>query len=263
MIRSTSNKVRFHVRFRGTCFALIAATLTSCGGLADRRDKPAAGAMAPILLFDGAGASAGDVASVKKILDDNRLHYSTVNTSRLNQMSQSQMQEYRLLIVAGGNYIEIGRGLSASATTNVRNAVRGGMHYFGICAGAFFAGNSGFNGLDLTEGVRFRFYSAADRGIRKAAVAIAVDGAPTLEHYWEDGPQLTGWGAVVGKYPDGTPAIVEGAFGNGWVILTGVHTEAPESWRRGMTFKTPASTGNAYAGKLIRAALDHTPLSHR
>ena len=32
---------------------------------------------------------------------------------------------------------------------------------------------------------------------------------------------------MVGKYPDGTPAIVEGTFGNGWVILSGVHPEAP------------------------------------
>jgi hypothetical protein len=68
------------------------------------------------------------------------------------------------------------------------------------------AGNSGYyNGLNLTSGVRFGFYSAEERGIRKAAVAIAVAGGPTLDQYWEDGPQFTGWGAVVGKYPDGTP----------------------------------------------------------
>ena len=103
------------------------------------------------------------------------------------------------------------------------------------------------NGLNLTSGVKFGFYAAEDRGIRKAAVPIAVAGAPTLDQYWEDGPQFTGWGAVVGKYPDGTPAIVEGTFGSGWVILTGVHPEAPASWRRGMTFTTPASADNAYA----------------
>jgi hypothetical protein len=39
--------------------------------------------------------------------------------------------------------------------------------------------------------------------------------------------QFTGWGAVIGKYPDGTPAIVEGTFGSGWVILTGVHPGGP------------------------------------
>jgi glutamine amidotransferase-like uncharacterized protein len=78
----------------------------------------------------------------------------------------------------------------------------------------------------------------------------------------EDGPQFTGWGAVVGKYPDGTPAIVEGTCGKGWVILTGVHPEAPANWRRGMTFTTPASVDHAYAATLIDAALHGTCLPH-
>ncbi|MDQ6708482.1 MAG: hypothetical protein M3Z85_21190 [Acidobacteriota bacterium] len=136
------------------------------------------------------------------------------------------------------------------------------MNYLGICAGGFFAGDSGYNGLNLTSGVRFRFYAAEARGIRKAAVAIATAGAPTLDQYWEDGPEFTGWGAVIGKYPDGTAAIVEGTFGSGWVILTGVHPEAPADWRRGMTFVTPVSVDNAYAATLIDAALNRTSLSH-
>ena len=64
------------------------------------------------------------------------------------------------------------------------------------------------------------------------------------------------------KYSYGTPAIVEGSSGKGWVILCGVHPEAPESWRRGMTFATPASIDNAYAGRLIDAALHGTCLPH-
>jgi hypothetical protein len=105
-------------------------------------------------------------------------------------------------------------------------------------------------------------YSAENHGIRKAAVGIAVVGAPTLEHYWEDGPQVTGWGSVVGKHPDGTPAIVEGTFGSGWVILSGVHPEAPERWRRGMSFNTPASVDNAYAAAMIQAALNRSSMAN-
>jgi hypothetical protein len=73
---------------------------------------------------------------------------------------------------------------------------------------------------------------------------------------------LTGWGAVVDKYPDGMPATVEGSFGNGWVILTGVQPEAPASWRRGMDFMAPAEIDNAYAATLIRAALNRLWLPH-
>ena len=85
--------------------------------------------------------------------------------------------------------------------------------------------------------------------------------ASAIDHYC-DGPELTGWGTVVAKYRDGTPAVVEGKSGQGWVILVGVHPEAPETWRRGMTFGTPASVANAYAGTLVRAALTRTLLPH-
>lgn len=178
-------------------------------------------------------------------------------------MSESQLREYRLLIVPGGNFEEMGNGLTASTSTNIRGAVRKGLNYLGICAGAFFAGNSPYNGLNLTSGARFGFYSAEAQGVRKAPpVAITTADGQTLDHYWEDGPQLTGWGVIVGRYPDGTPAVVEGTVGDGWVILTGVHPEAPANWRGAIEFKTPANLDNAYAATLIRAALNREWLAH-
>ena len=232
---------------------LIPIAFTAC--------TPAPG-IAPILLFNGTGTSANDVAAVEAVLNSSRLNYTTANSSQLNQMGESRIREYRLLIVPGGNFVDIGNSLTSSTTASIRNAVRNGLNYLGICAGAFFAGDSPYNGLNLSSGVRFHFYSAENRGIRKAAVAIAGAGTPTLDQYWEDGPELTGWGAVVGKYPDGSPAIVEGTFGSGWVILTGVHPEAPAGWRRGMNFITPAGVDHAYAATLIHSALKGASLPH-
>ena len=177
-------------------------------------------------------------------------------------MSDGEIRGSRLLIVPGGNFEKIGNSLSTNASVNLRNAVEHGLNYLGICAGAFFAGNSPYNGLNLTAGARFRFYAAEAQGIRKTAVAITNAGGETRDQYWEDGPQLTGWGEVVDRYPDGTPAVVEGSFGSGWVILTGVHPEAPASWRRGLEFRTPAEVDQAYAAKLIRAALERQVLPH-
>ena len=177
-------------------------------------------------------------------------------------MSESQLMAYRLMIVPGGNYITMGDSLTPGTTANIQNAVQGGLNYLGICAGGILAGNATCNNLNLTSGVRFGFYAEVNRGIHKAAVAIDFVDAPALEHYWEDGPEFTGWGEVVGKYPDGTPAIVQGTSGMGWVILCGVHPEAPANWRSGMTFATPASVDNAYAGTLIEAALNRTRVGH-
>src|SRR6266446_1314235 len=232
---------------------LIPLAMTGCA-------PPVSNTVPPILLFNGNGTSANDVAAVETILKDCHLDYFTVNSQQLNGMSESQLMSYRLLIVPGGNYITMGDSLSPSTTANIHNAVQGGLNYLGICAGGLLAGKASCNSLNLTSGVRFAFYAEVNRGIHKAAVSIARVGAPALDHYWEDGPQFTGWGAVVGKYPDGTPAIVEGTSGKGWVILCGVHPEAPENWRRGMTFTTPASVANGYAGTLIDAALHGTLL---
>ncbi len=236
---------------------LLSTAFTACGL---RADKDVAGDLAPILLFNGKGTSSNDVAAVETVLESNHLVYSTANSTRLNRMTEVQLRGHRLLIVPGGNFVDIGNSLTAATSANIRNAVQNGLNYLGICAGGFFAGNSPYNGLNLTSGVQFHFYSAEARGLRKAAVAIAGPGTPTLDQYWEDGPEFTGWGTAIGRYPDGTPAVVQGTFGNGWVILSGVHPEAPADWRRRMTFQTPVDVDHAYAAALIRAALNRESL---
>jgi glutamine amidotransferase-like uncharacterized protein len=241
---------------------LIVTLFSACKGYSDKSTTHTDGA-AQILLFNGTGASPNDVAAVETILESNHLKYSTANSSQLNRMSESQIRAYRLLIIPGGNFIDMGNSLNPGTARNIHNAVQHGLNYLGICAGGFLAGNSVYyKGLNLTSGVKFDFYAAENQGISKAAVAIASPGAPTLDQYWEDGPQFTGWGSVVAKYPDNTPAIVEGISGCGWVILTGVHAEAPEDWRHGIHFNTTASADNAYAGTLIRAALNKVSLPH-
>src|SRR5690349_14246234 len=89
---------------------LIPIAFTAC--------TPAPGS-APILLFNGTGTSANDVAAVETVLNGNHLKYSTANSSQLNRMSESQIREYRLLIVPGGNFVDIGNSLTSSTTANI------------------------------------------------------------------------------------------------------------------------------------------------
>jgi glutamine amidotransferase-like uncharacterized protein len=209
----------------------------------------------PILLFDGTGTSVNDVRAFESLLTEHGLEYDTADTARLNELSGNELRAYRLLIVPGGNFEEMGNALDRATSERVRLAVNGGLNYLGVCAGAFFAGDSPYNGLNLTEGVRFPFYSAEAQGIRKAAVRITTQNAAPMDHYWEDGPELSGWGHPVANYPDGKPAVVEGHAGRGWVVLVGTHPEAPESWRGELQFSTPARDSQAYAARLIDAAL--------
>lgn len=217
----------------------------------------------PVLLYNGTGTSSGDVTAVEAVLSNLNLHYSTANTSQMEAISGSQLAAYKLLIVPGGNSITIGNNLSQNATTKIHNAVvNNGLHYLGICAGAFFGGYSIHNGLNLTSGTWFNFYADEFKGIHKEAVLLSFPSGTSMDMYWQDGPQLSGWGNIISRYPDGTPSMVEGTSGNGWVILSGVHPEAPASWRTGMKFTTSVAADVAYAGTLVTAALNGTSLPH-
>jgi len=244
------------------CLALFALTLSGCERPGFSAVPLTSGPVPGILLFNGTGTSPTDVAAIENLLEKSRISYSTASSAQLDEMSAARLRSYHLIIVPGGDFTRIGIGLEKETAAKLRDAVQHGVSYLGICGGAFFAGRTPYNGLNLTSGVQFGFYSAEGRGVRKAAVPISGAGTPTLDQYWEDGPQLTGWGAVVGRYPDGTPAVVQGQWGSGLIILTGIHAEAPESWRRGMDFTTPASADHAYAVTLIRAALDRRSLPH-
>jgi hypothetical protein len=227
--------------------------------------SPAPATPPPILLFNGAGASPNDVKAIEAILRSQQLSYDTADSAALNAMPVPELRRYRLLIVPGGNYITMGESLAPEAATNVRNAVRDGVNYLGICAGALLAGDAKTRSFNLTDGVHFDFYGLVNQNIHKLAVSVTDAAGKALDHYWEDGPQLTGWGNAIAQYPDGTPAVSEGASGKGWVVLCGVHPEAPETWRAepGMSFATPTSASHEYAASLIDAALTRTSLRRR
>jgi hypothetical protein len=241
-------------------------TFTSCGGSgADpaRSLPPAIRSAEPVLLFTGSGTSSSDVAAIEVVLNKLDLGYTTADSFKLNAMTQPQIAGYKLMIVPGGDSIAIGQNLAPSTAANIRGAVANyGLHYLGICAGAFFGGYSIYNGVNLTGSVYFDFYQDEFKGIHIEPILISLPGGSQMDVYWQDGPQLSGWGNAVAKYPDGSSAISEGLSGKGFVIFTGVHLEAPASWRGSMSFVTPIDVDLAYAGTVVQAAFDGTPLPH-
>jgi hypothetical protein len=107
------------------CVVLTSTVLAACR--AGDEDRMPAHASAPILLFNGAGASSGDVVALRTILLREHLEYSTADSQQLNRMTESQIREYRLLIVPGGNFMKIGNGLTVNTT-----AIHNGLNYLGI-----------------------------------------------------------------------------------------------------------------------------------
>src|SRR5436190_20019754 len=115
---------------RAALVALVPLALTACA-------PPPVTDRAPILLFAGNGTSAGDVAAVERILDDNNLEYATATSPQLNHMSAAQLMAHRLVIVPGGNFMDMSASLTPRTMAMIHDAVQGGVNYLGICAGAF------------------------------------------------------------------------------------------------------------------------------
>jgi glutamine amidotransferase-like uncharacterized protein len=202
------------------------------------------------------------VAAVESIVSSLHLSYHTANQSQLDKLTESQLLGYRLFLMPGGNAITISGNLTRTATTNVRNAVNAGLNYLGICAGGFFSGSSAYhNFTDLTSGVWFNVCNTG-RGIGKEAISITFAGGVKRDIYWQDGPNLNGWGKVVAKYPNGVTAVSENFYGKGFVLLSAVHPEAPASWRYGMSFYTSLDDDLAFARTLVTSALNRTMLPH-
>src|SRR5262245_10527802 len=88
---------------------LLICFLTAC-------HSSSASRTAVVLLFNGRGTSPNDVAALGRILADHHLSYSTADSARLNGMSESELGAFRLLIVPGGNFEQIGNGLTSSTT---------------------------------------------------------------------------------------------------------------------------------------------------
>jgi FG-GAP-like repeat len=219
-----------------------------------------------------AGVSVPDYFALQRELDAMGLRYDTAtydgdaNTINLNAMTQAQFNAYAVFIVPGGNTDCIVGYWTQTTKQMIQNGVlHGSVSYLGFCAGAFVAGyrNPALNltGLPIQNGWdSFNYYSLYYHSQVAASLEISLASGPTLEMFWDDGPQLSGFGDTIATYPDGTPAISE-TSSNGFVILSGVHPEATADWMVSDNLSpvgSPFQTDFAFAASLINAAVTKT-----
>jgi glutamine amidotransferase-like uncharacterized protein len=220
-------------------------------------------APAQVLLFNGTGSSPTEVTALESILVSMNLSYSTATTAQMNAITEAELKAYKLFLMPGGNSIQMGDYLTRAATALVHQGVMNdGVSYLGICAGAFMGGYSDiYNTFDLTGGVYFDFYKDYYRGVVDEILPVSFANASPLQIVWWSGPELSTFGNVVAKYPDGTTAIAEKALGSSFVLLSGVHPDAPLNWVYGFTVAEHTATVN-YTKGMITAAMTKSLLQH-
>lgn len=223
-----------------------------------------------ILMYNGLGTSTDEAALASVIRNNMGLD---VDEMDIYGWSVAQFAAYKLLIIPGGDSIQMGNYLASNNSltlAHIKTAVRtNGLHYLGVCAGSFlasYAGTSGYHDINLLNGIWFDMYPET---AEPAAELLSRPGSQgPIDVYWEDGPSMAtlggSWGTIVAKYPNynAPPAIIQGFAGNGWTLLQGIHPEAPASWRTCCTFTTSLADDLAYSATLISAALNGTVLQH-
>ena len=117
----------------------------------------------------------------------------------------------------------------------VKQFVKNGGKYLGICMGAYWAGKHYFNMLDNVDAVQYITQPGTDtRRPHAKNIAITWNNTP-MNMFWYDGCALVGDESkftTVARYANNDPmAIIQGNLG-----LIGCHPESEQFWYDGYTW---------------------------
>lgn len=128
----------------------------------------------------------------------------------------------------------------------IREFVRSGGRYLGICMGGFLAEPGFFN---LFRGRVDEYYSSKGASVNTpdpALVPVDWNGATRWMYFQDGGYMVPSKSAtevrVLGRYSNGTIAALVAPFGRGKVGLCGPHPEAPPEWYRTARLRYPGPT---------------------
>ncbi|MCD6480286.1 hypothetical protein J7L65_05835 [Candidatus Bathyarchaeota archaeon] len=185
---------------------------------------------AEVYVYAGSGAVlAGDVEKALRML---KIPYREIDEDYIHRGGLEK--GCRVLIIPGGYTAEMVSALAPQGLKEIRNFVRGGGLYIGICAGAYMAAErvevpGRPEGLGIINVTNMRM-----RGIGVVEIRVVdpdhplVEGCPKRIRIWyQNGPHMmAGRGVeVIAVYEDGSAAIVSARYGEGLVILFSPHPE--------------------------------------
>lgn len=138
---------------------------------------------------------------------------------------------------------------------DLREWVRHGGSYLGLCFGAYLAGSN--PGLDLLPGDAYGWAGSKGSTVpddRDTVIPVTWRGE-ARHMYFQDGPGFTlnasADATVLATYPDGTPAVLVTGYGKGRVGVAGPHPEADRSWYTEKGLSNPDGYSSDLAMDLI------------
>ncbi len=222
-----------------------------------------------VLLFNGIGTSVSDWKSLEQILRSMGITYRLVNSASLNAINSTALENFKMILIPGGNSNDINQALTLSTKIKVRQAVRdSGLGFLGICAGAYAAvgvdsasNSTAYYGFAVAQGDYLKhWYPNGNTSLIAAVSKVSFADGSSRSLIWWDGPATPEWtGGVVARYPGGQPAISQTWTGAGFVTVSGPHPEAPASWQY-TAGPDPDGTDYDIAKKLILSTLNRQAL---
>ena len=193
-----------------------------------------------VLLFNGVGTNASNAQALIDILEQEGLSVKVMSSAQMEAIAESDLRRYLMIVWPGGDANVMSDGLSGATRAKIRRAVvQGGVSYVGFCAGAWMAvgpvpavNSVPYWGLAIVPGDYLKIYLPNGQQPTGAMVTAYFANQSSRDLVWWGGPYLADYSnGVIARYPDRRAAIIETTVGSGFVVISGLHPEAPQNWR--------------------------------
>eukprot|EP00474_Spongospora_subterranea_P010720 CRZ11178.1 hypothetical protein [Spongospora subterranea] len=202
-----------------------------------------------ILIYNGPGVDQPSLHNIHQCIKrhiPDTLNIIQVDADYLGK--ESWPDKTRLVIIPGGRDLPYVAALGPPIISRIQRFVHEGGSYLGICAGAYFAANRvefevGREDYEVVGDRDLRFINGVAKGAAfhgfeygsdQGALVVPItspwftnpipmycNGGP----YFDLDPDAAKSCDVIGRYEDGRIAIVSSPYGNGRVLVSGVHFE--------------------------------------
>lgn len=192
------------------------------------------------LIYDGPGVCPEDC--LKAASNIAKMAGFTPIYVKAKSQDYSVFRDAAVWIQPGGVAGTAAEVMSEHLKNNLRAFLLSGGGYVGFCAGAFLAtqeiGDGGLEGLGILNAETRLLHSSNHVRL------FNIQWGQNKRHiYWEGGPYFKIYTQsnieVMATYPNGLAAAVRAPYGAGRVFVTGLHPEAPKSWKDDEHFEDP------------------------
>ncbi len=196
----------------------------------------------------------------------------TVQLVKAGHINNEGLSNFKILCIPGGNMYQYAQDLSSGGEEKIKNFIRDGGGYIGICGGAYFAGEKViWQGSQLpmtslgifpgtTKGPIDEIVPYPEYGMCKVNIIDSMHPITQSEpdsawilYYWgpvsipNEDAEIT----ILGEYDVvNQPAMIAFDYGKGRVFIIGTHPEFEEdSDRDGVTLQDTVINGVTYLGE--------------